>query len=158
MAVQFQSASFSHFASILKLSAPTCRADLPVDPPRPFLRLDVDIIVIDINLGNLHLEVIGKEPDRFPHRAEAGTPWRLKQRGWGGRAWKEKSDWSEICHKSYLIIDFTQHVWITVIIEVIRAFIDVVDMKVTLLCIVLSVTLILKCPYSQFLPLSEGWI
>lgn len=60
--------------------------DLPVDPPRPFLRLDVDIIVIDIYLGNLHLEMVGKEPDGFPHRAKAGTPWRLKQRGWCGRA------------------------------------------------------------------------
>lgn len=62
---------------------------LPVNPSRPFLRLDVDIIVIDINLGNLHLEVVGKEPDGFPHRAKAGTPRRLKQRGWGRRAWRE---------------------------------------------------------------------
>lgn len=62
---------------------------LPVDPPRPFLRLDVDIIVIDINLGNLHLEVVGKEPDGFPHRAEAGTPRRLEQRGRCRRAWRE---------------------------------------------------------------------
>ena len=60
---------------------------LPVDPSRPFLRLDIDVIVIDINLGNLHLEVVGKEPDGFPHRAEAGTPWRLKQRGGSRRAW-----------------------------------------------------------------------
>lgn len=68
-----------------------CRRLLPVDPPRPFLRLDVDIIVIDINLGNLHLEVVGKEPDGFPHRAEAGTPRRLEQRGRrGGRAWGDK--------------------------------------------------------------------
>lgn len=43
--------------------------------------------MIDINLGNLHLEVVGKEPDGFPHRAKAGTPWRLKQRGRGRRAW-----------------------------------------------------------------------
>ncbi|TNN61345.1 hypothetical protein EYF80_028362 [Liparis tanakae] len=50
-------------------------------------RLDVDIVVIDIDLGNLHLEVVGKEPDGFPHRAEAGTPRRLEQRGRrGGRA------------------------------------------------------------------------
>lgn len=67
---------------------------LPVDPSRPFLRLDVDIIVIDINLGNLHLKVVGKEPDGFPHRAEAGTPRRLKQRGRGGRAWrKQREKW-----------------------------------------------------------------
>lgn len=65
-------------------------ADLPVDPPRPFLRLDVDIIVIDINLGNLNLEVVGKEPDGFPHRAKAGTPWRLKQRRRGRRAWRKQ--------------------------------------------------------------------
>lgn len=65
-------------------------ADLPVDPPRPFLRLDVDFIMIDINLGNLHLEMIGKEPDGFSHCAEAGTAWRLKQRGRGRRAWKEE--------------------------------------------------------------------
>lgn len=59
---------------------------LPVNPSWSFLRLDLNIIVIDINLGNLHLEVVGKEPDGFPHRAKAGTPWRLKQRGRGGRA------------------------------------------------------------------------
>lgn len=63
---------------------------VPVDPSRPFLRLDVDVIVIDINLGNLHLEVIGKEPDGFPHRAEAGTPRRLEQRGRCGRACRER--------------------------------------------------------------------
>lgn len=60
--------------------------------------------MIDINLGNLHLEVIGKEPDGFPHRAEAGTPWRLKQRGWCGRAWKEKSGCSEICQTNHFLI------------------------------------------------------
>lgn len=70
-------------------SAQNLVADLPVDPPRPFLRLDVDIIVIDINLGNLNLEVVGKEPDGFPHRAKAGTPWRLKQRRRGRRAWRK---------------------------------------------------------------------
>lgn len=48
--------------------------------------------MIDINLGNLHLEVVGKEPDGFSHRAKAGTPWRLKQRGRGGRAWREKRE------------------------------------------------------------------
>lgn len=67
-------------------------ADLPVDPPRPFLRFDVDIIVIDINLRNLNLEVVGKEPDGFPHRAKAGTPWRLKQRRRGRRAWREQRE------------------------------------------------------------------
>lgn len=71
---------------------PSGQADLPVDPPRPFLRLDVDIIVIDINLGNLDLKVVGKEPDGFPHRAEAGTPRRLKQRGRGRRACREERE------------------------------------------------------------------
>lgn len=67
---------------------------LPVDPPRPFLRLDVDIIVIDINLGNLHLKVVGKEPDGFPHRAKAGTPWRLEQRGRSWCSWrKQREKW-----------------------------------------------------------------
>ena len=85
-------------------------AGLPVDPPRPFLRLDVDIIVIDINLGNLHLEVVGEEPDGFPHSAEAGTPRRLKQRGRGGRAWRGESRENSECfamssyHNSYLLI------------------------------------------------------
>lgn len=64
-------------------------AKLPVDPPRPLLRLDVNIIVIDINLGNLHLEVVGQETDGFPHRAEAGTPRRLEQSGRGRRAWRQ---------------------------------------------------------------------
>lgn len=48
--------------------------------------------MIDINLGNLHLEVVGKEPDGFSHCAEAGTAWRLKQRGRCRRAWKEQSE------------------------------------------------------------------
>lgn len=64
--------------------------NLPVDPPRPFLRLDVDVIVIDINLGNLDLEVVGEEPDGFPHRAKAGTPRRLEQRGRSWRACREQ--------------------------------------------------------------------
>lgn len=78
---------------------------LPVDPSRPFLRLDVDIIVIDINLGNLHLKVIGKEPDGFPHRAEAGTPRRLKQRGRCRRACgEEKSVLRNLTEKKNLIV------------------------------------------------------
>lgn len=72
----------------------TPSACLPVDPPRSFLRLDVDIIVIDIDLGNLHLEVVGQQADGFPHRAKAGTPWRLEQRGRGRRAWRgQKEQW-----------------------------------------------------------------
>lgn len=59
--------------------------------------------MIDINLGNLDLKVVGKEPDGFPHRAEAGTPRRLKQRGRGRRACREEredSDWTvKICLK-----------------------------------------------------------
>ena len=66
---------------------------LPVDPTGTFLRLDVDIIVIDINLGNLHLEVVGQKANGFPHRAEARAPWRLEQRGRGRnlrRAWSRE--------------------------------------------------------------------
>lgn len=65
--------------------------------------------MIDINLGNLHLEVVGKEPDGFPHRAEAGTPRRLKQRGRGGRAWREQREkgFTEIFPNSCLLIDLT---------------------------------------------------
>ena len=60
------------------------RSVLPVDPPRAFLRLDVDIIVVDINLGNLHLEVVGQETDGLPHRAHARSAGRLEEGG-GGR-------------------------------------------------------------------------
>lgn len=76
----------------------------PVDPPRPFLRLDVDLVMVDINLGNLHLEVIGKEPDGFSHCAEAGTARRLKQRGRGRRACKEQIGASDgRSHTSHVI-------------------------------------------------------
>lgn len=51
--------------------------------------------MIDVNLGNLHLEVVGKEPDGFPHRAEAGTPRGLKQRGGSRRPWGEQRRKSE---------------------------------------------------------------
>lgn len=53
--------------------------------------------MIDINLGNLHLEVVGKEPDGFSHCAEAGTAWRLKQRGRCRRAWREQSEATQTC-------------------------------------------------------------
>lgn len=82
---------------------------LPVDPPRPFLRLDVDIVVIDINLGNLHLEVVGKEPDGFPHRAEAGTTWRLEERGWGRGPWKKRK-WRKDTEKdAQFLVDPCSH-------------------------------------------------
>lgn len=65
---------------------------LPVDPSRTFLRLDLDVVVVYVDLRDLHLEVVGKEPDGFPHRAEAGTPRRLEQRGRCGRACGEEEE------------------------------------------------------------------
>lgn len=61
---------------------------LPVDPPRPFLRLDVDIVVIDINLGNLHLEVVCQQADGLPHGAHARPPRGLEEGGGGRRAYR----------------------------------------------------------------------
>lgn len=46
--------------------------------------------MVDVNLGYLNLEVVGEEPDGFPHRAEAGTTRRLEERGGGRRAWGDR--------------------------------------------------------------------
>ena len=60
---------------------------LPVDSPRALLRLDVDVIVVDVDLGDLHLEVVGQQADGLPHGAQSG-PTRGLEKGGGGRgAW-----------------------------------------------------------------------
>lgn len=61
----------------------------PVDPPRSLLWLDFDVIMVDIDLGDLHLEVIGQQANRLPHRAQAGPAWWLEKGGRGRRAYRK---------------------------------------------------------------------
>lgn len=44
---------------------------LPVDSARTLIRLDIHLVVVDINLRDVHLKVIGQELDWFPHSANA---------------------------------------------------------------------------------------
>lgn len=44
--------------------------DLPINPPGAFLRLDVNIIVIDLQFGNFHFKKVGLELDCPTHGAE----------------------------------------------------------------------------------------
>lgn len=70
-----------------------CRQTSPVDPPGSFLWLDLDVIVVDVDLGDLHLEVIGQQANRLPHRAQAGPARWLEKGGRGRRAYrKEKNE------------------------------------------------------------------
>lgn len=44
---------------------------LPVDSARTLIRLDIHLVVVDVNLRNIHLKVIGQKLDWFPHSANA---------------------------------------------------------------------------------------
>lgn len=44
---------------------------LPVDSARTLIRLDIHLVVVDVNLRDVHLKVIGQELDWFPHSANA---------------------------------------------------------------------------------------
>lgn len=44
---------------------------LPVDSARTLIRLDIHLVVVDVNLRDVHLKVIGQELDWFPHCANA---------------------------------------------------------------------------------------
>lgn len=81
-------------------------AQVPVDPSRTFLGLDLDVIVIHVDLRDLHLEVVGEEPDGFPHRAKARTPRRLEQSGRGGRAWGEEEEGLVIIIRVFIVFNF----------------------------------------------------
>ncbi len=63
----------------------------PVDPAGSLFRLDVDVIMVDVHLGDLHLEVIGQQANRLPHRTQAGPAWWLEEGGRGRRAWKKQT-------------------------------------------------------------------
>lgn len=44
---------------------------LPIDSARTLIRLDIHLVVVDVNLRDVHLKVIGQELDWFPHCANA---------------------------------------------------------------------------------------
>lgn len=47
--------------------------------------------MVDVDLGDLHLEVIGQQANRLPHRAQAGPAWWLEERGRGRRAYRKQT-------------------------------------------------------------------
>ena len=47
--------------------------DIPIDPPGAFLRLDVDVIMIDLQFGDFHLKEVGLELDCPAHGAKVGS-------------------------------------------------------------------------------------
>lgn len=55
---------------------------LPVDPTRTFIRLDVHLVQIDVNLGDFHLEAVGQKLDGLPDGAIARSPWQ-REKGLG---------------------------------------------------------------------------
>lgn len=74
---------------------------LPVDSARTFIRLDIHLVVVNVNLRDVHLKVIGQELDWFPHCANA-RPSRclehLLQRG-------------QVCARSYKTKRLVRVVW-----------------------------------------------
>lgn len=50
--------------------------------------------MINIDLGDLHLEVVGQEADGFPHSSQAGAARWLEQAGRG--PWGQQGDMSEM--------------------------------------------------------------
>lgn len=44
---------------------------LPVDSARTLIWFDIHLVVVDVNLRDVHLKVIGQELDWFPHCANA---------------------------------------------------------------------------------------
>lgn len=49
---------------------------LPVDPARTFVRFDIDLVEIDIDLGDINLETVGEKLDGLPNGAIAGSLWQ----------------------------------------------------------------------------------
>lgn len=43
---------------------------IPIDPPGTFLRLDVNVIMVDLQFGDFHLEEVGLELDCPAHGAK----------------------------------------------------------------------------------------
>ena len=52
---------------------------VPVDAPRTLLRLDVHLVQVDIDLGDVHLEAVGQQLDGLPHGAIARSPWQREE-------------------------------------------------------------------------------
>jgi len=52
---------------------------LPVDPARTFIRLDVHLVQIDVDLGDFHLEAVGQKLDGLPKGAIARPLWQREK-------------------------------------------------------------------------------
>lgn len=60
---------------------------IPIDPPGAFLRLDIDVIMVDLQFGDFHLKEVCLELDCPAHGAKV-WPWRwLEHIFWTWRRW-----------------------------------------------------------------------
>ncbi len=60
---------------------------IPIDPPGAFLRLDVDVVMVDLQFGDFHLEEVGLELDCPAHGAEVRPWWWLEHIFWHRGRW-----------------------------------------------------------------------
>lgn len=60
---------------------------IPIDPPGAFLRLDVDVIMVDLQFGDFHLEEVGLELDCPAHGAKVWPRWWLEHIFWHWGRW-----------------------------------------------------------------------
>lgn len=58
---------------------------LPVDSSRTLIWLDIHLVVVDVNLRDVHLKVVGQELDWFPHSANARSARCLEHLLQGGQ-------------------------------------------------------------------------
>lgn len=66
---------------------------LPVDSARTLVRLDVHLIVIDVDLGNVHFKVVGKELDGLPDGSYPGPARSLEHLLQGWQVCARSSGW-----------------------------------------------------------------
>lgn len=59
----------------------------PVDSARTLVRLDVDVVMVDLQFGDLHLEEVGLQLDGPAHGAEVRPRRRLEHIFWHRGGW-----------------------------------------------------------------------
>lgn len=68
---------------------------LPVDSARTLVRLDVHFIVIDIDLGNVHLKIVGEELDGLSNGSYPRPAWSLEYLLQGRQVSARSSGWTQ---------------------------------------------------------------
>lgn len=61
----------------------TMKQILPVDSSGSFFWFDIHVIVINIDLRDLHLEMVGQEADGLPNSSQAWATGGLEKACWG---------------------------------------------------------------------------